>query len=426
MFSALRARDYRLLLIGQSVSYVGDQFHLVALPWLVLQLTGDPLQLGLVLAAAGLPRALLIVIGGTWADRHSPRAIMLVANVVRFGLASGLSVAILSGTVEMWMVYLVAIGFGSVAGFFIPTTHAAVPRLVSDERLESGNAMLEAAYQLSVFLGPASAGALIAWFGMSVAATEQTTSLLGIGIAFAFDAATFLFATVMLLAMARMTAAGMAEDEHPVAAVVAGLRFAWETLSLRWLLIIISVANMLFIGPLLVGVPTFAATHLAEGAAALGIILSAFGLGNIGGVLVAGSLKNTPPRAVGLSIVLLYLLSGAGFCAFAFIRSTWVAVPIVLAIGAGNGFLGIALVTLIQRMAPPAMLGRMSGLLMLSIYGLQPISQAVAGAVASVGLEILFISAGSGLMLLGLFAASREAIRNPGIARPEAAQAAEA
>jgi len=417
LFSALGERDYRLLLIGQSVSYAGDQFHLVALPWLVLQLTSDPLQLGFVLATAGLPRALLIVVGGTWADRHSPRAIMLLANVVRFALAGGLAVAILTDTVEMWMVYLVAAGFGTMAGFFIPTTHAAVPRLVSDEHLESGNALLETAYQLSVFLGPAAAGAIIAWFGGATAAGQETASLSGIGVAFAFDAGTFLFAALMLLLMSPMTAAGMTEGERPVAALIDGLRFAWRTVSLRWLLIIISLANMLFIGPLLVGVPTLASTRLAEGAAALGIILSAFGLGNIAGIVVAGSLRKTPARAVGLAIVVLYLLSGAGFCAFALIQSTWSAVPIVLAIGAGNGFLGIALLTLIQRMAPAAMLGRMSGLLMLSIYGLQPISQSLAGAIARVGLDALFLAAGGGLIALGLFAASRREIRHPVLVR---------
>ena len=69
---------------GQGISHLGDQFHLIALPWLVLTLTHDPFQLGLVLALAGIPRAAVMLFGGAFADRHSPRVIMLVSDALRF------------------------------------------------------------------------------------------------------------------------------------------------------------------------------------------------------------------------------------------------------------------------------------------------------------------------------------------------------
>jgi MFS family permease len=101
MFSILKHRDYRLLWAGQSISQLGDQFHLIALPWLVLTITRDPVQLGIVLALAGVPRALLMLLGGAFADRHSPRTIMLVSDSLRFGIVAGLAAAVLTGQVRL-------------------------------------------------------------------------------------------------------------------------------------------------------------------------------------------------------------------------------------------------------------------------------------------------------------------------------------
>ena len=149
IFSAFRTRDYRLLFSGQAISHFGDQFHMIALPWLVLTLThGDALQLGLVLAVAGVPRALLMLVGGAWADRHSPRAIMLVSDILRFVLTAALATAILTGTAQLWMVYVLAFSFGVVSGFFMPAAESAVPRVLESDQLESGNSMMMGADQL--------------------------------------------------------------------------------------------------------------------------------------------------------------------------------------------------------------------------------------------------------------------------------------
>src|SRR4051794_5837214 len=84
----LRVRDFRLLWVGQSVSMLGDQFYLIALPWLVLQITGSPLALGTVLALASVPRALFMLIGGALVDRFSPRNVMFLSNLVRMILVA--------------------------------------------------------------------------------------------------------------------------------------------------------------------------------------------------------------------------------------------------------------------------------------------------------------------------------------------------
>ena len=175
-------RDFRLLLAGTSTSLLGDQFALIATPWLVLQLSDDPLALGIVLALGGIPRAVFMLIGGAVTDRVSPRRVMLVADIVRGVLTAAMAAAVLTGTVQMWMVYGFALGFGLVAGFAVPAENSIVPTLVRRDDLQAGNGVIMGATQLTSFVGPTLAGAVIAGY---------SSSTLGIGLAFGIDTVTF-------------------------------------------------------------------------------------------------------------------------------------------------------------------------------------------------------------------------------------------
>src|SRR5512132_13768 len=115
MSRVLSLRDFRLLFTGAATSLLGDQFALVATPWLTLKLTGDPLALGIVLALEGFPRAVFMLLGGAITDRFSPRLIMLISDIVRLLLTALMAVVVFSGTVQMWMLYAFGLGFGVVA-----------------------------------------------------------------------------------------------------------------------------------------------------------------------------------------------------------------------------------------------------------------------------------------------------------------------
>ncbi|HEV2321961.1 MAG TPA: MFS transporter, partial [Gammaproteobacteria bacterium] len=110
-------RDFKLLFMGSSVSALGDQFTLVALPWLVLKLTGNPAALGLVLAAMALPRAVFMLIGGAVVDRMSPRRVLLVSRAVNAVFIALLAVLVMAGAIQMWLVYVVALGVGISTAF---------------------------------------------------------------------------------------------------------------------------------------------------------------------------------------------------------------------------------------------------------------------------------------------------------------------
>lgn len=412
MLSALKDRDYRLLWLGQAISFVGDQFHLVALPWLVLILTNDPLHIGLVLACSSIPRAAFMLFGGAWADRHSPRLIMLVSDTVRFVVAAALATAILTGTIQIWMVYALAIVFGIVSGFFHPAANATIPRLLSDENLESGNSLFQIADQGAAFVGPAVAGVLIAWFGAQAAGTEQVASLTGIGIAFALDSLSFAASAGCLALMRPLPAPDTGEDESPVHAIKEGLAWVWREPEIRWMLTIIALGNALISGPVIVGIPVLANERLANGAAAFGIILSVFAGGNLVGMVVAGSIPRLSGRRFVAAAVALIGGFGLAIGALAFVTETWQALPLMALVGVANGYMAVTFITQLQRITPDNMLGRVMGLFMFSMYGLMPISQIAAGVVVSYSLIGLFIGAGTMLLAVAALALTRPELRS--------------
>ena len=149
----LGERNFRLLWIGETISILGDQFSMIALPWLVLQLTGSALAMGTVFALSGIPRAILMLFGGALSDRFSARNVMLISNLMRLALVMILAVLVLSGMVKAWMIYVMALTFGIADAFFFPAQMAIVPQIAPKAGLQLANSFIQGTAQISVFFG---------------------------------------------------------------------------------------------------------------------------------------------------------------------------------------------------------------------------------------------------------------------------------
>ena len=398
LLNVLSLRDFRLLFAGVSTSLLGDQFALIATPWLVLQLSGDPLALGIVLALEGIPRALFMLFGGAITDRFSPRVIMLASDMARFVLAALMAIVVFTGTVEMWMVYAFSLGFGLVAGFAVPAGNSIVPMLVKEKDLQAGNSLVMGVGQLVGFIGPFMAGILIG---------RYSESFLGIGLAFAIDAATFAISAIALWLMRGggklYTSTDAANKESVWAAILAGLKYVWDDEALRLIFLVIAAVNFLFVGPILVGIPVLADQRLAEGAVAFGLLMSAFAVGNLVGFLLAGALPRPGGRTMRFILIGLLALFGLATVLVGFIHLTWVDFGLMLLLGLGNGYVTIILFTWIQTHTPKEMLGRIMSLLMLASAGLIPVSQAISGAVITWNLILLFVLAGGLIVVVTIW-----------------------
>ena len=407
MARVLSLRNFRLLFIGAFISLLGDHFALIATPWLVLQLTKDPLLLGTVLALEGLPRAAFILFGGAITDRLSPRRVMLIANITRLFLTALMALVVFTGVIQVWMIYVFSLLFGIVAGFAIPAETSIVPTLVDEGDLQAGNSIIMGITQLAGFVGPTIAGIIIGRF---------SNTFTGVGIAFAFDAFTFVVSavTLQMIQLTKQTApAGTAKMKESVwASIQAGVRYLWTDRPLRFIFTILMAANFLLIGPIMVGIPVLANQRLAEGATAFGLLMSAFAGGNLLGYLVAGSLPR--PDGVKLRLLMIALFAGFGIVigSLGVIAYTWIDVGLLFLLGLGNGFFAVLLMTWMQTRTPREMLGRMMALLMLSSTGLMPISQAISGAISKWNLTMLFAVPGALVLLITIWMALHPDLRS--------------
>jgi len=409
MHSIFRLPDFRRLFAGVTTSQLGDQFALVATPWLVLQLTSDPLTLGLVLALEGFPRAILMLIGGAMTDRFSPRKILLISDIVRFALAGLLGFAVLSGAIELWMVYAFAIGFGLVSGFSIPAGNSIVPMIVDEAELETGNATVMGGGQVVGFLGPVTAGILIG---------SYAGSLHGVGIALLFDAATFAFSALMMWQMrtGRHQTKTLATHENELlwTSITDAINFVWNQATLRLAFFIIAMVNLLFVGPIMVGIPVLAVQRLAEGAGAFGLLMSGFAGGNLVGYLLAGFLPK--PSKTSMRLILSVLLLGFAFvlALLSVVASTWLDFALLFGLGIGNGYATIVLISAIQKNTTKQMMGRIMGLLMFSSMGLVPISQAISGLISRSDVGLLFLVAALPMAGIAVWATMQPALSSIG------------
>ncbi len=386
-------RAFRLLFAGSSISVVGDQFTLVALPWLVLQLTGNPAQLGLVLAVMALPRAVLILVGGAVVDRMSARHVLINARAANAILVGSLAALVLGGAIRMWMLYGLAAGIGVATAFAYPASSSLLPRMLAVEQLHAANSIMMAARQLSLLVGPALAGLLIAASTAAGAAQAH-----GTGIAFAVDAASFLVSVGSLL-MIRVE--GEARRPAPsggiIANLVEGIRVLWRDSQLRALIGYFAAGALLVSGPLQVALPLLAKTRLAQGAAAYGILMTANGAGMLLGSAVSGSVTRRTGGRLGVMLLAADTLMGLAVAILSVVHSLAAGATILLVVGVLQGALQISMLTWLQRRAPRALMGRTMSLVMFAFLGVAPLAAALAGVLANT-LTLTGLLAGSGVL----------------------------
>jgi len=408
--SAFAVRDFKLLWVGEAISALGDQFAMIALPWLALVLTGSAFALGTVLAVMAIPRAVLMLVGGAYVDRLSPRRIMLASNAIRFVAVTALGAIVLAGRAELWMLYVFALVFGIADAFFYPAQTAIVPELVEGDQLQQANGITQGTTQFTVLVGPALAGIAIALLGGSGANPGAT----GVALALLVDGVSFVVSLVTLLFI--HPRAAVAEDHGSVVHQISeGVRFVAKMPALLTVMLISMCANLLIVGPLDVGLPLLAYSRLPEGAAAFGLILSGFGGGSLLGMLGATILPTPRPSRFGT--VLLTMMAGAGvaLAGLAFVQSTIVAIALSVFAGAMIGYTNVSFITWVQRRVPMKLMGRVMSVLVFASVSLVPISIAVAGILVTISLEGVLIVSGIGFALVSLAAVLSKSVRQMGL-----------
>ena len=406
--SVLRNRNFRLLWIGEGISLLGDQFYMIALPWLVLTLTGNALAVGTVFAMAGIPRALFMLVGGALTDRFTPRKLMISSNLARMLLTGLLAALVLTNLIQLWMLYAFALIFGLADAFFFPAQTSIVPKLLNGEQLQAGNAVIQGTAQLSLFVGPLLAGMAIS--GLDGGATHSAS---GIALAFALDSLSFL-ASITMLGMMRIENANArtkTAESGVFASIREGLLYVWHDATLKIVFPIVMGLNILINGPFAVGIPVVARTRFPEGATAFGLIMSVFGGGALLGTALAGVLPRPSKKRLGTVSLSILSMMGIGLAMIGFAASMYIAATAALFMGTANGYANIMMITWLQQKVAPELTGRIMSLVMFAAIGLNPVSTALAGALIGLNAAVLLIGAGILMALFTLSAAFSPPVR---------------
>jgi MFS family permease len=405
---------------------LGDAFSMVALPWLVIQLTDNAFTLGTVMATAAIPRAVFILVGGALADRFSPRRVILDTKLVYLVLLSSLAFLVITEMVEMWMVYLYAFLSGAVGAFAFPAQSAILPQLVAKDDLQIANSVMGGSAQICFLVGPALAGTMIVLLsGGSISRQADGASpddLQSIGLVFAIDAITFLFSWVIVQRILIPQDRDRRSDSSDslLESIKGGFSYLKTDRSLFILMFYIAAVGFLAQGPISIGIPLLASERFLEGAAAYGFLMSSHSAGALLGVILAGTLPMPKAKHLGIMVLSLDAIEGATLLFLGFASETVYGMLILFNMGIIGGFLQIFFMTWIQKRIPQDMLGRIMSVIIFANMGLAPISAALSGYIVEyVGLTMLFLGCGGLFMSVALLSMFSSSIRAMGLP-PEA------
>ena len=408
----LSVPGFRLLTVGQFTSNIGDYCYAIALPWLVLSGHGSAATLGIVLACYGIPRAVLTIPGGALTDRLSPRLVMLAADFSRCALTAVFAMLAATHVSSLAALAPVAVLLGACSALFMPASMAMMPSLVDPAQLTSANSIYASFSQAGSILGPTIGGVLVATTGPATA--------------FAVDAGSYLVSAVSLVLIPRgtgttasaastATAEPAATDDgaavaEPVPESIWGL--LRQSRMLQVLLVVVLSANFALSGTTEVALPALA--HARFGADGYGAVLTCLAVAALAGALLVGKFgEKFPP----ITLVVGSLLAAAVAIAAAPFLGGLPGVAAGMAVfGIASGFDNVVSITLIQRWAPPAMLGRVWGLMSLASVGSFPIATFIAGVLARhFGPTPIFPISGVLLAMSMLFGLSQREFRDFGM-----------
>jgi MFS family permease len=386
VFTVLRARDFRLLWLSQTASVLGDALVLVAIGLYVTQLTGDPGDVGLVLAAYSAPLVLFVLVGGVIADRLPRQTVMVISDLVRCVLHTVLALLIVTGTVRIWHMVGIGILFGTAESFFRPAYTGLVPQTVPESDIQAAQALTGLSREIAQFASPALSTALV----------------LGVGgaAAFALDAATFAV-SALLLWRVRTRARGETGERSTI---LVELREGWQAVQQRawvWVTILaFSVALLVALAPFFV-LGAAVAEDVYGNDAVYGLANAAWGVGTVCGAVLGARWRPARPMYAG---ILASIAWPGSITVYALGPDPLLAYAAMTAAGFGIGLFAVWWETALAQRIPPHLLSRVSAWDWMGSLALLPLGYLLAGPVADLvgATGVLVVGGALGVLAMSL------------------------
>lgn len=397
-FTSMRNRNYRWFWLSTLGFFGGLQMQIVARGWLVYEMTGSPLALGMVSAAFGVPLLLFSLYGGTIADRVPKRNLIIFSQIANSSFTLIIAVLITTGYIELWHLIAAAAASGATFIFIAPARMAIIPELVAPRELLNAIALNSSGTNLTRVLAPAVAGGLMAI----------------IGIAGVYYLVVFLY--IVSIAFVSQLPAGEAAARQMKTSVWAGIAEGVRYLrhsQLMTLLLMMAFVPIVFGMPYQNLMPVFAVDVLDVGETGLGLLMSMTGVGALIGSLGVASLGDF--RRKGLLLVALGLAFGISLAVFGISHIYALSLCILIVVGLANaGYMTINN-TMIQSNVPHEVRGRVMAIFMVT-FALMPLGTLPIGAVAEAVGPMFAITGGALIVFVFIVAI---AIFRPSVRRLE-------
>ncbi|MGL5864378.1 MAG: MFS transporter [Dermatophilaceae bacterium] len=379
-----RRPGFGWLVLAEGLGSVAGQAVFVALTLLVLERWGAGASLGAVLAAASVPQALLMPLGGVASDRWGASRVVVVTSGLHAAVLGVLAALVVHGQPSLIALALLAAAGGLADAFHQPAALSLPPAVVDRAALPRANAVLRGTEAMADALVPA--------------AVATTVAAVGIRPSFVVIAAAAGLSTIATWLLARSLrrtgAAGRATERGAAAESVrdsmrAGLSAARHTPTVTYAIAVLAVLNVFVVAPVVVGGAALSTQALGS-PTGFGWLLSAFGVGSVGGLLAAAQLRT--PRRPALVTAVLVASIGALLAIMGLAAGAAVVVLAAVGIGAAGGYLDVLVVTWLQRSVPAALLGRVMSLVAVAAVALDPLGLALAGLLLGASTQVLFLS----------------------------------
>lgn len=369
---------------GQLISFAGDSIYMIALPWLILDITNSSTTTALVTMSSYLPTLIFGIFAGAIVDRYSKKKIMIVSDTLRLLIALLFPILILSGFKSTLLLGILAFSM-SLSGIpFYPARDSLVPLIVSEKKLTSANSIITISAQLAHIIGPFFAGILV--------------TVIEIVHLFTFDAITFLLSILFINQIKEKHTKIKTSDLKTNELLWGGFKYLKENKGLSILLYITIINNFFIMGPAIIGVPVFVKKILDNSFKTLGLMETSLAVGMMLGSFIV--LKITQKISIQFILIIGIIIDGITFLPFYWIESPNYSIFAMLIHGIGIPMITISRTLLIQKTVPKKIQGRIFTLFHMAVIGTSAIS------ISAVGIILDFISIKILYLIFGIFAMS--------------------
>ncbi len=385
MFRAMKYKNYRLFVGGQSLSLIGTWIQMVAVTWLVYKMTNSAFILGIVGFSGQLPLFIIAPFAGVIADRWDKKRILLITQSLALVQALILSIIVFTKVVMIWHLIALSIFLGIINAFDMPVRQAFVVDMLDNQKQDLGNAIALNSSMVNGarLIGPSIAGILIA--------------TVGDGWCFAINCLSYLAVIISLIRMEIIIIPKKRSQTQVITQLKQGFSYTFGFKPIRYLLLLLALVSLIGT-PMTLLAPVFAKDFLHGNASTFGFLMSAYGTGALVGAVYLLNKKNV--LGLGKLIGFAVMVFGAGMIAFSLSRVLWLSIIIMMFSGMGMMLHVASTNTLLQTITEENKRGRVMSFYAMAFRGMSPFGSLIGGSLAGlIGAPVTLILGGAGCII---------------------------